>query len=135
MFQLARRNCDYVDLLLISCLRIRRPPRSTLFPYTTLFRSQMMAAHEFGKENYAKLDPMTVGLPHPEAVAALISGKTEITAHFTSPPFSYIELKDSKIHRVANSADVLGRLTMDVVFAPKRFVDANPKVVQAFLDA
>ena len=96
---------------------------------------QMMAAHEFGKENYAKLDPMTVGLPHPEAVAALISGKTEITAHFTSPPFSYIELKDSKIHRVANSADVLGRLTMDVVFAPKRFVDANPKVVQAFLDA
>ncbi|MDU1808391.1 MAG: PhnD/SsuA/transferrin family substrate-binding protein, partial [Bradyrhizobium sp.] len=71
---------------------------------------QMMAAHEFGKENYAKLDPMTVGLPHPEAVAALISGKTEITAHFTSPPFSYIELKDSKIHRVANSADVLGRL-------------------------
>ena len=96
---------------------------------------QMMAAHEFGKENYAKLDPLTVGLPHPEAVAALISGKTEITAHFTSPPFSYIELKDSKIHRVANSADVLGRLTMDVVFAPKRFVDANPKVVQAFLDA
>lgn len=96
---------------------------------------QMMAAHEFGKENYAKLDPMTVGLPHPEAVAALTSGKTEITAHFTSPPFSYIELKDSKIHRVANSADVLGRLTMDVVFAPKRFVDANPKVVQAFLDA
>src|SRR5205807_10128216 len=24
----------------ISCLIIRRPPRSTLFPYTTLFRSQ-----------------------------------------------------------------------------------------------
>src|SRR5205809_5186766 len=81
MFQLARRNCDYVDLLLISCLRIRRPPRSTLFPYTTLFRSQMMAAHEFGKENYAKLDPMTVGLPHPEAVAALISGKTRSEEH------------------------------------------------------
>jgi sulfonate transport system substrate-binding protein len=78
---------------------------------------------------------MTVGLPHPEAVAALISGKTEISAHFTSPPFCYIELKDSKIHRVANSAEVLGRLTMDVVFAPKRFVDANPKVVQAFIDA
>jgi len=96
---------------------------------------QMMAAHEFGRESYAKLDPMTVGLPHPEALAALISGKTEITAHFTSPPFSYLELKDSKVHRVANSVDILGRLTMDVTFAPKRFVDANPKVVQAFLDA
>ncbi|WP_316175155.1 MULTISPECIES: ABC transporter substrate-binding protein [unclassified Bradyrhizobium] len=96
---------------------------------------QMMAAHEFGRENYAKLDPMTVGLPHPEALAALTSGRTEISAHFTSPPFAYLELKDSKVHRVANSADVLGRMTMDVTFAPKRFVDANPKVVQAFLDA
>src|SRR2546430_17682668 len=26
-------------------LMIRRPPRSTLFPYTTLFRSQMPGAH------------------------------------------------------------------------------------------
>src|SRR2546422_6371346 len=25
---------------------IRRPPRSTLFPYTTLFRSRFLAAHE-----------------------------------------------------------------------------------------
>jgi NitT/TauT family transport system substrate-binding protein len=96
---------------------------------------QMMAAHEFGTENYAKLDPMTVGLPHPDALAALLTGKTEITAHFTSPPFSYLELKDAKIHRVANSVDVLGRLTMDVTFAPKRFVDQNPKITQAFVDA
>src|SRR6476661_2347516 len=28
-------------------LMIRRPPRSTLFPYTTLFRSPMLAVHEF----------------------------------------------------------------------------------------
>src|SRR5260364_286244 len=29
------------------CLMIRRPPRSTLFPYTTLFRSEaIIAAHE-----------------------------------------------------------------------------------------
>src|SRR3712207_7827286 len=27
---------------------IRRPPRSTLFPYTTLFRSQSRAMREFG---------------------------------------------------------------------------------------
>src|SRR5258708_32056270 len=30
---------------------IRRPPRSTLFPYTTLFRSQVFYA-EFGLERY-----------------------------------------------------------------------------------
>src|SRR2546430_12096382 len=28
---------------------IRRPPRSTLFPYTTLFRSDALAAHQHGE--------------------------------------------------------------------------------------
>src|SRR3712207_6949942 len=28
---------------------IRRPPRSTLFPYTTLFRSEWMLSDDFGK--------------------------------------------------------------------------------------
>src|SRR3989442_2880155 len=31
---------------------IRRPPRSTLFPYTTLFRSGMKSAVELGAEYY-----------------------------------------------------------------------------------
>ncbi len=96
---------------------------------------QMMAAKAFGRENFAKLDPLTVSLPHPEALTALESGKTEITTHFTSPPFSYLELQDPKIHRVASSVDAIGAITLDVVFAPKRFVDANPKTTQAFLAA
>ena len=96
---------------------------------------QMAVAKEFGPENYAKLDPLTVGLPHPEGLAALVSGGTEITAHFTSPPFSYIELQNAKIHRVLNSVDVLGNITLDVVFAARRFADANPKTVAAFIAA
>ena len=96
---------------------------------------QMAAAKTFGAENWAKLDPMTVGLPHPDALAALTSGRTEVTAHFTSPPFSYLELADPKVHRVMNSVDVLGNITLDVVFAPKRFTDSNPKTVEAFIAA
>ena len=96
---------------------------------------QMIAAHEFGRENYNKLDPLTVGLSHPDALVALTAGKTEITAHFTSPPFSYLELKDPKITRVVNSVDVIGNITLDVVFAPKRFTEANPKLIAAFLEA
>ncbi len=96
---------------------------------------QMAVAKEFGPENYAKLDVLTVGLPHPEGLAALLSGKTEITAHFTSPPFSYIELQDKKVHRVVNSVDLLGNITLDVVFASRRFADANPKTVAAFIAA
>src|SRR5256886_17680735 len=40
-------------------LMIRRPPRSTLFPYTTLFRSRQ-------KLNYIHLNPIRAGLcDHP----------------------------------------------------------------------
>jgi NitT/TauT family transport system substrate-binding protein len=96
---------------------------------------QMMAAKALGAENFGKLDPLTVGLPHPEALTALVSGRTEITAHLASPPFSYLELKNAKVRRVASSAELLGNITLNVVFAPKKFVDANPKTVAAFLAA
>src|SRR5256886_13886530 len=31
---------------------IRRPPRSTLFPYTTLFRSALLLGREHGEKNW-----------------------------------------------------------------------------------
>jgi len=96
---------------------------------------QMMAAKQFGMENYAKLDPLTVGLPHPEGLIALTSGRSDVTAHFTSPPFSYLELKDPKVHRIASSVDDIGNITLDVVYASKKFVDANPKITEAMLAA
>jgi NitT/TauT family transport system substrate-binding protein len=96
---------------------------------------QMMVAKTFGPENFSKLDPLTVSLPHPDALTSLLSGKTEITAHLTSPPFSYVEVQDPKIHKVVNSGDVLGNVTLDVVYAPKKFVNANPKLIDAFLAA
>ncbi|MEA2760339.1 MAG: sulfonate transport system substrate-binding protein [Methylobacteriaceae bacterium] len=96
---------------------------------------QMAAAKEFGPENYAKLDPLTVGIPHPEAYAALTSGKTEIDAHFASPPYANLELKNPRVHTVINSVTLFGNITLDVVFAPKRFVEANPKTIGAFLAA
>lgn len=96
---------------------------------------EMAVAKEFGIKNYAKLDPLTVGLPHPDALAALLSGKTEITAHFTSPPFSYLELEDPRIHRVFSSTEILGNITLDVVYSLRRFVDENPKLIKAFMAA
>src|SRR6266705_6013658 len=35
-------------VLVFFFLMIRRPPRSTLFPYTTLFRSDLVVDHGFG---------------------------------------------------------------------------------------
>ncbi|MGU7784715.1 ABC transporter substrate-binding protein [Burkholderia sp. PU8-34] len=96
---------------------------------------QMVAAKLLGQKRFAHLDSITVNLPHPQAMQALIRHENGVTAHFTSPPFSTLELRQPGIHRVVNSIDVLGPLTLDVVFAPKRLVDTEPALVAAFLDA
>src|SRR2546429_9909126 len=41
-----RKETHRLRLRLFFFLMIRRPPRSTLFPYTTLFRSKHPAVHE-----------------------------------------------------------------------------------------
>jgi sulfonate transport system substrate-binding protein len=97
---------------------------------------EMAAAQAFGDNEYNKLDPLTVGLSHPDAMAAMLTGKTEITAHFGSAPFMYQELQDPRVHRVLNSYDVLGGPhTFNVVWTTERFHDANPKTYAAFLAA
>jgi NitT/TauT family transport system substrate-binding protein len=53
---------------------------------------QMAAEKEFGAGQQHKLDPWTVSLSHPDGLAQMMSGKSEITAHFTSAPFMYQEL-------------------------------------------
>ncbi len=112
--------------------RIAVPGIKTSFVAVVL---QMAAAQAFGAENYAKLDHLTVGIPHPDALAAMLSGRTEITAHFCSPPFSYIESDTPGIRRVINSADVLGALTIIMAYTTRKFADANPKLAQAFASA
>lgn len=96
---------------------------------------QMIAARQFGLPHFARLDPMTVNLPHPQAMDALIRHEGGVTAHFASPPFSLLETRQPGIHRVVEAAEVLGTLTLDVMFAPKRVVDAEPRLVTAFLGA
>jgi NitT/TauT family transport system substrate-binding protein len=96
---------------------------------------QMAAAKTMGTENYARLDPLTISLSHPKAVGALLSGNTEVTAHVASPPFSYQELKSPRIRRIFKSTELLGNITLDVVFARKHFTQTNPRLVQAFMAA
>jgi NitT/TauT family transport system substrate-binding protein len=112
--------------------RIAVPGIKTSFVAVVL---QMAAAQAFGPQDYARLDHLTVGMPHPDALAALVSGKTEITAHFCSPPFSYIEYDTPGIHRVINSADVLGALTIIMAYTTRRFAEANPRLMRALVAA
>jgi NitT/TauT family transport system substrate-binding protein len=97
---------------------------------------QMAAEKVFGRGQYDKLDSLTVTLSHPDGMAQLLSGKSEITAHFTSAPFMYQELEDKRIHKVLDSYEVLGGPhTFNVVWATAKFHDENPKVMQAFIAA
>lgn len=95
---------------------------------------QMWAAKKWGQKDYQRLDPLTTSLPHPDAMAALLSN-TEITAHFASPPYQYVELKRG-LHRVATSYELMGApATFSVTYATEAFAKENPKTLTAFYKA
>src|SRR5215472_6892153 len=97
---------------------------------------QMAAAREFGDSNYEKLDSLTVSMPHPDSMTALLSGGAGITAHFASPPFEYQEKAKPGLHQVISNYEILGgRATFNVVWATTKFHDANPKAYAAFVAA
>jgi sulfonate transport system substrate-binding protein len=97
---------------------------------------QMAAEKAFGAGQEHKLDHLTVSMSHPDGETALLSGKSEITAHLSSPPFQYQELEHKGMHRVLNSYDVLGGpATFNVVWTTAKFHDENPKVYAAFVAA
>jgi len=98
---------------------------------------QMAAARQWGPARFKKLDPITQTLPHPDAAAALIAGKTELNAHFGSPPFQEQELAGNPdAHVVLDSYQVLGGpASATVLYATEKYVKQNPKTYRAFLAA
>jgi NitT/TauT family transport system substrate-binding protein len=97
---------------------------------------QMAAEKAFGEGQQNRLDPLTVTLSHPDAQTALLSGQSEITAHFGSPPFQYQQLEKPAIHTVLNSYEVLGGpATFNTVWTSAKFRTENPKLYDAFVKA
>lgn len=96
---------------------------------------RMMVAEAYGKDQTTKLDHLTVPLPHPDAMAALLSGHSEITAHFTAAPF-YQQETGSGLHRAFSSYPILGGpATYSVAYTSKKFIEQNPKTAQVVLAA
>ncbi|MEJ0072338.1 MAG: ABC transporter substrate-binding protein [Pseudomonadota bacterium] len=97
---------------------------------------QMAAQRLWGANQFDHLDHLTVTMNHPDAVVALLSGRSEITAHFTSPPFVARELADPRVHKLLEAYDVLGGpSTIIVAWAPTSFRQNNPKTYGAFIAA
>jgi NitT/TauT family transport system substrate-binding protein len=98
---------------------------------------QMAAAAAFGESNWSKLDALTVTMAHPEATKKMLDpANSEITAHFSAPPFQYQQLKNSSIRTVTSSYDVLnGVSSFNVLWASSKFAKENPKLLGAFIKA
>jgi NitT/TauT family transport system substrate-binding protein len=97
---------------------------------------QMAAAKLWGPDQYERLDALTVSMAHPDAMQAMLSGRSEITGHFAVSPFHYYELATPGIHQVLKSYDTLGgKHTNGIQVATKRFHEANPRICAAVLNA
>ena len=97
---------------------------------------EMAAAQTWGFTQYARLDSLTVTLSHPDAMAALLGGQSEIDCHLASSPFYYYERAAPGVHQVFKSYDITGGMhTNGVILTSKAYHDANPKVCGAVLAA
>lgn len=97
---------------------------------------EMECARRWGQAEYGRLDPITVTLSHPDAMAQLLTPSSPITAHFASSPFNYYELAKPGMHQVLSSYDVVGgHHTNGVLIATRRFHDANPAACAATVAA
>jgi len=96
---------------------------------------QMIAEKTLGK--FDALDKLTVGMSHPDGTAAMLSGKLEISSHFTSAPFQYQQLEASpQIRKLLSSYDATdGPNTFSAVAALGRWREANPKLYKVVYDA
>lgn len=96
---------------------------------------QMAAAKEWGIKEYDRLDKWTVAMPLSDSMALMLSGKSEITADFTVPPFSNREMK-AGFKSVIDTFSVLGApSSTNIIYTTKKFQENNPKLVQAFMAA
>lgn len=97
---------------------------------------QMSAEKIWGVGNHKRLDSLTISRGHPDALAALLSGTGDITAHFAAPPFDRTALANPAVRRLISSHDVYGGPgTNGISLTSQAFRDANPKTVKAVVEA
>src|SRR2546430_11358950 len=74
---------------------IRRPPRSTLFPYTTLFRSSTLG---HGEDCAARSADMTIGGPTQESLPERDRKSTRLNSSHSQISYAAFCLKKKKRH-------------------------------------
>jgi len=100
------------------------------------FLLQMAAEQAFGPGQHTRLDALTITMTNPDGMIALVSNAAEISGHFTTPPFSYLELNYPGLRKLTDSTEILGSpATLNLVFTTAKFHDRNPQTYAAVLAA
>ncbi|MDR2636215.1 MAG: hypothetical protein LBC08_05240, partial [Campylobacteraceae bacterium] len=86
--------------------------------------------------NYDKFDHLTVALKHPDALIALTSDRSEITAHVTTEPYITVEQQSKNVHQVLSSNDLVdGGFSLNLISATEKFYNENQELVTVFLNS
>jgi len=97
---------------------------------------QMYAAERYGADNATRFDPYTVSMTHPDGVITMLAASSDVTAHYTSPPFHQRERRDPNIRTIMNSNDVMGgATTFTMMSTTQAYREANPEAYAAVLAA
>ncbi|HEY7673231.1 MAG TPA: ABC transporter substrate-binding protein [Gammaproteobacteria bacterium] len=97
---------------------------------------QMYAVEKYGLEQADRFDKYTVTMTHADALVTMLAGSSEISAHFTSPPFHQREIKDPAIRTIMSSDDVMGgATTFTMLSTTARFRREHPAAYAAVLAA
>lgn len=98
---------------------------------TQAIMMHMAADKIWGPGNHAKLDHLIVALPHPEALASVISPSHEINSHFATSPFHEVEMK-AGLRTVTTAYEIMGGSMTGLTFTSnEKFRRENPKVFAA----
>jgi NitT/TauT family transport system substrate-binding protein len=92
----------------------------------------MAAEKQWGAGEHDRLKPQVVALPHPEALNAIMARSTEVTAYFSSAPFTQRALAAPGVRPILSSEDVFeGKSSFLALGAARRAVEATPVLPEA----
>jgi NitT/TauT family transport system substrate-binding protein len=92
-----------------------------------MYLLELQSEKAFGQ--YDRLKKQVVALSHADAIAALVEGSSQVTAYFSSPPFTQLALRDANIHPLLTSAEVMnGKASFLVMGATKAYIHAQPQM-------
>jgi NitT/TauT family transport system substrate-binding protein len=91
---------------------------------------------QFGAGGANKLTDFTIAMQHPDALAALISPNSPISAYVSSSPFQEVALQQPQVRKLTDSFEAFGGpSTLSVVYAKAEFAKKHPAAARAFYAA